>query len=519
MANWQPLTTIYLCRDTGVDERNKPYFESNEAMANFFQTKIAKTCLNCSYQRADERQYTTVECEYSIAISCDYIIFQNAGESNKWYICGITGVEWVNPNTCRIFFEVDAYCTFCGDIEWQPCFVEREHVEDDWNGSNPNFSSMGVSEDISCSPDTVVNDMEKHYVPDRYVVLSPYALLVGTDEIQLGGTVQYNVFQGLNSAVFSDASALNSAINALAQSDSATINNIVGIYSVPHQFIDGLDETIDFQAPWAVLGTKYNNAKCYSSQFCVIEISSLLTNSVTYKPELFTSSNEFHFKELGYYVAGNSGLLINPVNYANSDYVKEFGICINDTPQGSWVGNAFAEWNATKGLSTFIGGLTNTLGGAIGGMTMGAAMATPGFGAVMGILGGLSAFANYDSKLKEASKSGAVVGGKTNTTANGAVAFDAYGYTIRNMICNEPFMKSVDAYFDRFGYKVNLLKIPNVNVRPHWNYVKTLEAHVGGTIPKMYREQIEGLLNNGVTFWNTGLGDIGDYSNPAGNKG
>ena len=193
MANWQPLTTIYLCRDTGVDERNKPYFESNEAMANFFQTKIAKTCLNCSYQRADERQYATVECEYSIAISCDYIIFQNAGESNKWYICGITGVEWVNPNACRIFFEVDAYCTYCGEIEWQPCFVEREHVEDDWNGSNPNFSSMGVSEDISCSPDTVVNDMDdyqKKIVANvSHDFRSPLTSIKGYVEAMADGTI------------------------------------------------------------------------------------------------------------------------------------------------------------------------------------------------------------------------------------------------------------------------------------------------------------------------------------------
>ena len=79
-------------------------------------------------------------------------------------------------------------------------------------------------------------------------------------------------------------------------------------------------------------------------------------------------------------------------------------------------------------------------------------------------------------------------------------------------------MRSLDNYFDKYGYRVNLLKVPNVDTRPLWNYVKTTEAHVGGNFPKAYRTAIEGMLNRGVTFWHTGAVEIGDYSNPAGNK-
>lgn len=79
-------------------------------------------------------------------------------------------------------------------------------------------------------------------------------------------------------------------------------------------------------------------------------------------------------------------------------------------------------------------------------------------------------------------------------------------------------MKSVDAFFDRFGYRVSRLKIPERSSRPFWNYVKTSEGHVSGNIPAMYRTQIENMLNSGVTFWNVGARAIGDFSNPAENK-
>ena len=80
-------------------------------------------------------------------------------------------------------------------------------------------------------------------------------------------------------------------------------------------------------------------------------------------------------------------------------------------------------------------------------------------------------------------------------------------------------MRGVDAFFDRYGYKVMRLKTPNINTRPCWNYVKCSEAHVAGTFPYVYKQQVENMLNAGCTFWNVGARDIGDYSNPVENKG
>ena len=63
MAYFEPQTTIYLC-STGIDAYNKPYFESNDAMAAWCIGKAKPTFNDYSYQRADERQYCAVKADY-----------------------------------------------------------------------------------------------------------------------------------------------------------------------------------------------------------------------------------------------------------------------------------------------------------------------------------------------------------------------------------------------------------------------------------------------------------------------
>lgn len=41
-------------------------------------------------------------------------------------------------------------------------------------------------------------------------------------------------------------------------------------------------------------------------------------------------------------------------------------------------------------------------------------------------------------------------------------------YTIKRQ-----FAERIDKYFDMFGYTTNKIKVPNLNNRPNWNYVKT----------------------------------------------
>lgn len=63
------------------------------------------------------------------------------------------------------------------------------------------------------------------------------------------------------------------------------------------------------------------------------------------------------------------------------------------------------------------------------------------------------------------------------------------------------FAQRIDKYFDMFGYTTNTLKLPNLNNRPSWNYVKTLGCNIIGEFPQTDLQLIKNIFDNGVTLW------------------
>lgn len=520
MPLFSPQTTIYLIADSGIDESNKPYFESNSAIASWLMGKAKTSFTQYSYQRADERQYCIVDYDYYSALECDAIMWQNAGHSTMWIIANITAIEWLNPNATKIYFEVDPYCTFCGEIQWQACMVEREHVTGDWKGNIPNWENHGVAESVDFEPVRVANETTVFAEPNAYVVISPYN---ATGDISFQGTIKDGIFQGLTETIFQGPDAqdqLNAMLQIIATADQANLQNIIGIFSVPGQAIDGTVEETTTTPPWLMDAYGiFNNAKVFNSQYCVCQLDSMNAQSVTYRPELFgIIETTVKFKTEFYLAGGTGGFICYPASYGGGTRdVKEWGLICNSFPAGSWVGNNYAQWQATSGANAAVQGIAGVIGAGVAGV---ATYASAGLaaGLLVALSGGISSIVGYNSTVAKAKKGSAVVGGTSGAGPNLSAASGDYGVVIRWMTPRIGELKSLDNYFDKYGYRVNLLKVPNVNTRPLWNYVKTNEAHVGGDIPKFYRTEIEKLLNNGVTFWHVGSVEIGDYSNPAGNK-
>ena len=72
----------------------------------------------------------------------------------------------------------------------------------------------------------------------------------------------------------------------------------------------------------------------------------------------------------------------------------------------------------------------------------------------------------------------------------------------RNNLKVVPFEKTIiDNYFSMFGYKTNKVKLPNLNNRTNWNYVKTINCNLLGDIPQTDMQELKELFNNGVTLW------------------
>lgn len=75
----------------------------------------------------------------------------------------------------------------------------------------------------------------------------------------------------------------------------------------------------------------------------------------------------------------------------------------------------------------------------------------------------------------------------------------------------QEYAKRIDNYFSMFGYLTNDVKLPNLNNRSNWNYVKTIGANIIGNIPQMDLQMLKTMFDNGITLWHTTTNFL-DYS-------
>ena len=70
------------------------------------------------------------------------------------------------------------------------------------------------------------------------------------------------------------------------------------------------------------------------------------------------------------------------------------------------------------------------------------------------------------------------------------------------MSIKQEYARIIDRYFSCYGYKTNLVKVPNITGRRNWNYVKTQECNfTGNDVPQEDLNVIRTMFNNGVTLW------------------
>lgn len=523
MSLFTPQTTIYLCDQTGIDDYNKPYYESDAAMVGWLMGKVKATFTDYSYQRADERQYCTINYDYYDALTCDVIMWRNAGHSNKWIIANITELEWVNPNTTRVYFKVDAWCTFCGTAQLQPCFVEREHVDNDWTGTNPNFLAHGVPETFSATPERIVSEKEEGETTIKNQIV---ITLADHRRLSIDGNMDAGVYSGLDKYIFNTAQEANQFLTELAEDQWANLQDVVGVYTIPDYVVSNTHYIINMNIPaWLApaCSGKYNNSKVYSSPFTVFQIDTGAGESAAYKPELLSSPANVQVWCNGYFSGGAGGAIAYPVGY-NSPFSTTAHSRVGKTasisqfPQGQVVGNNAANQMSSNRQAASIHALTSVIEGSVGAaVSLPMSPAVGAYKFLNTVQAPLSTAMDLINKNTEAKMAAASVAGNKGTSANLALPAGMWKFICRWYVPTEPIMKSIDSYFDRFGYQVDKLKRPAIN-RPLWNYVKCKEAHVAGSMPAVYREQIETMLNNGVTFWITSTREIGDFSTPEANK-
>ena len=198
--------------------------------------------------------------------------------------------------------------------------------------------------------------------------------------------------------------------------------------------------------------------------------------------------------------------MLVPLNYKGVEKNYNEKLTIGNFPQCAYTVDTFKAWVAQNQNQLALNAINAIGTTAVGAATMYASGGMLGAGMTLnGIqqIGSLVASVSDKSTLPPHARCG---GGSIINMANQIKGFQFYYAHIR-----AEFARIIDDYFNAYGYATHRVKVPNRVIRPHWNYVKTVNVSLTGSVPADDMAKLRQIYDNGVTFWHNG-DEVGDYS-------
>jgi hypothetical protein len=563
----QPNTEIRLVENVGLsnDYKYQMDFNNSTDQALFFISKAKHTFYDFTYQR--ELNAIKVPIPYDDIVQVNYLMYKNISFTGKWFYGFITRKEYINPNTTRIYFEMDVYQTYLFEMEWLPSFVVREHT-DRWNeDGSPVVNTLDEGLFYGDEYETVSIEQYKPYQDLYFLVIItkermdttfqsgiyptinglPQPLSYYVHPFKLDGTNPNIMLAGEGAGL----SNIKDLLQGLYKNENA-VNNVVSLYvtdyiGIPmnynptyseyefsrnvfssvgvsdgvntfttlhlNDFTDYEPQEITFPNVWDAFND-VSESKLFMYPYTVTILDDFKGNRIELHNEYLRDGN------LVIQVKGSIGTS-NKTAYTVKNYMRArnaqvedseiLGLekaVINNNPNDLPILNEY--------LSAFLQGNRNSLENQAnstffnGVLSIIGGVASGNVGAMVGNTG--NAFFSIqalNAKIKDINNMP-----PSMSSMGGNTYFD-YGnginglFIIKKQITYEHRQRLTE-FFQMFGYKVNRLKIPNLKTREHFNYVETIGANIKGNIPHEYLEKIKNVFNSGVTIWH---GDyVGDYS-------
>ena len=524
MAN---ISKVYLLNTPLEDDiKNTLYFANATAQKSYMDNQVLRTYVNVSYQR----DTSTFRCPAQIDTirTCNYIMYQNTAYSNKWFYGFIKKMVYISDGMTDVQFEIDPIQTFMFDVTVRPCFVEREHTNDDTVGANTLPENVELGEYVKNSnvgtPQIGANTMwycvavsevlgSINHMPSSMVNGLPNGLFyIFTDSVStIHSIARIYDDAGKSTAIYS-MFVFPKQLLYVRQGDSGTwaYQGATWSYSgrtysttlsvqVPtsNSLVGTIVESRTISKPTRVgLSYEPRNKKLLTFPYCYFNISNNSGTTVTYHYEDFSGNPSFNL--VGVLSEGCSSKLY-PTNYKNmsiftgdvQDNSFEYGVTGGKYPSISWNSDAYTNWLTQNAVNIGVG---------IGGTalsTVGSVATGNYLGATTTLLSGVS---NAVSQFYQASLLPDQAKGNTNV---GDLNFTAHKnkFTVFPLSIKPEYARIIDDYFDLLGYQTNRVKVPNTNHRQNWWYTKTIDCNITGNVPNDYMNTIKQAYNNGITFW------------------
>lgn len=532
-------------------------YSESDMVSLCLQNKV-KESSNFSFIRANKS--IQVPFSFGECLQANYIAFQNPDYSNKWFFAWIDEVIYKGDSNTEIKYTIDSWSTWFDKWTKKPCFIQREHTNDDTIGANTLQENLDIG-DVVCELTKEDVSLSEYYWVAVETAWIPKDGSTGDEILDSNKGSQFDGITVYNKQIFGNQIILfevnttqdlkNLALYILRTNSDSHIADIKNIFIIPSALVDipnitshtakvG-DETFTFytlkysdEVGGFNIGidkiTRFNdinikNNKCFCYPYNYLFVSNNIGNSNIFKYENFYGSNKATFRLDLALSIGVSGKLV-PTNHKGMTRDDDNSLPLAKYPTCAWSSDAFTNWltqnavNESINMAFGIFGAGNQYASSIRSINAnnqkvqetgkGEMQSTTGASINLGMnIAGTVArqIGNFYSGALMPNIQGGQNTGDV-TWASGRNTF-----TFRCMRVKTENLKVIDEYFSRFGYLTNRVKVPNITGRQNFNYIEIGSSEeIGyGEVPSIFMNNINNACRRGVTIWHN-HNNLGNYN-------
>ena len=506
MAYIAPDGVIEIFGDVSLSsgQEDTLYFASTSAKDTYFNSLNKLLSLSAQSYTRKERGSIRVEATMAQLYNACYMRYRNASFENKWFYAFILSVDYINNVTVEIKFEIDVMMTWMGAFSLAQCFVERQHTVSDAIGANLAEENLDLG-------DYVYNSISRSNKLGNYTILIGASVDQNGDPVA-GGAMVNNIYSGIVIHQFGTVQAANAFIDSLTS--KAASNALVACVMCPSKFVtdnSGVTEIITVPKNLSSIdGYVPRNKKLFTYPYNYLVVTNGQGNYATFRYEFWASDSTNCRFSLGGIAGLQPCAVLTPSEYKHSaqnlfNYAEQ--ITLNNFPQCAFNIDQYKAFLAQNSASIAVDAVSTVGSGIIS--TIGNALTGNVFGAVNSAVGTVERVANTVAYHVDYAKKPPQSNGVTTTDFDASRREKDFWFLKQSITRN--YAKMIDDYFTMFGYAVREVRTPNMNARPYFTYVKTIDCVVHGNIPSDDCRAIENLFNRGVRFWKNHT-QIGNYS-------
>lgn len=517
MAYTSQLT---LCGNVPLDPRYEHTltFTSKESqLAWFYGMRKYETISDFSYLRKDNAIKVPIATEALEDQGVNYLYTVNDNKARFYFILK---KEYVSQSCTLLHVELDVMQTYQFDWTIPACFVEREHVSNDAVGANLMDEGLELGEYVN-------NSAYTYDLSDLAIIIQSSVSLQNPIGDPVSGVIIGNVYSGLalytrtlNATSVLVIDAVIKSLNNQGKTDAITSMWVYPKTLISADWANENNETllkvngiqtrdIALSGNAVLDGYTPRNKKLLTYPYNFLYCHNHMGECAFYRYEKFEFSDAREFVVYGN-IGQDGTVRMSPRDYNGLSVDTEEGLTISGFPTCAWTQDAYKIWLAqnanTQALTIQSGQISAGLGAAMVGAGAAQALIPGGengaqtaVSGVSHIYSGYQQIAGVMAARKDAQVQPPQSKGVQSSSCN--ITMSSHTFQFIKKTIRAEFARSIDNYFDMYGYKVNRVKTPNIKGRANWNYVKTIGAVALGDIDAADRIKIGAILDKGITFW------------------